>query len=57
MYQQILRRFGHFDSVELSPPPPISDLFVMALNTGGSWDESDGPKDQIAKVTFALLLY
>lgn len=57
MYQQILRRFGNFDSFELSPPPSISCLFIMALNARGSWVESDGPKDEIAKVTFALISY
>ncbi|CAM6089478.1 unnamed protein product [Calypogeia fissa] len=55
LYQQALRRFAHFDCVDLSSPTSLKDLFIMALNREGSWDESDGPKDQIAELNTELL--
>jgi hypothetical protein len=53
VYQQVLRRFAHFNSVTLSNPAPLFDLLLLALDEEertGRWHESDGPKDQIAQV-------
>lgn len=53
MYQQVIRRFGHFTAARLSNPAPLVDLIKLALDEeehDGRWDASDGPKDQIAKV-------
>lgn len=55
IYQQVLRRFAHFNEVRLSTPAPLYDLLMMALDeeeSTGRWSESDGPKDQIAQVQF-----
>jgi len=59
VYQQVLRRFAHFNSVTLSNPAPLFDLLLLALDEEertGRWHESDGPKDQIAQLNVELLL-
>ncbi|GLJ54312.1 hypothetical protein SUGI_1165300 [Cryptomeria japonica] len=58
MYQQVIRRFAHFDALQLSNPPPIFELLLISLDEeerSGLWDESDGPKEQIARLNVELL--
>ncbi|KAK9758148.1 hypothetical protein RND81_01G210700 [Saponaria officinalis] len=31
MYQQVLRRFAHFNAIQLSDPAPLRDLIILAL--------------------------
>lgn len=53
IYQQVLRRFAHFNVMRLSTPAPLMELLLLALDEEermGRWSESDGPKDQIAQV-------
>jgi DNA mismatch repair protein MLH1 len=53
VYQQVLRRFAHFNVMRLSTPASLMELLVLALDEEermGRWTESDGPKDQIAQV-------
>ncbi|KAG0627658.1 hypothetical protein M758_2G218500 [Ceratodon purpureus] len=53
VYQQVLRRFAHFNVMRLSTPAPLMELLMLALDEEermGRWSECDGPKDQIAQV-------
>ncbi|CAN1779589.1 DNA mismatch repair protein MLH1 [Linum perenne] len=58
MYQQVLRRFAHFNAIQLSDPAPVKDLIVLALqeedNITGS-DENDDLKQKIAELNSELL--
>eukprot|EP00249_Psilotum_nudum_P013294 c24267_g1_i1 orf=344-2536(-) len=59
MYQQVIRRFAHFNAMRLTNPAPIYDLIVMALDEEerlGRWHESDGSKDGIAKLNTSILM-
>ncbi|KAL3693116.1 hypothetical protein R1sor_006767 [Riccia sorocarpa] len=58
MYQQVLRRFAHFLSLQLSTPASLRDLCMVALDqeeVEGRWHESDGPKAEIAKLNSELI--
>lgn len=58
VYQQVLRRFAHFNVMRLSTPAPLMELLMLALDEEermGRWSECDGPKDQIAKVRAIVL--
>ncbi|KAJ7568741.1 hypothetical protein O6H91_01G046000 [Diphasiastrum complanatum] len=59
LYQQVLRRFGHFNVIQLSNAASLYELLVIALDEeeqSGRWHESDGPKDQIAQLNVELLM-
>ncbi|KAI5069224.1 hypothetical protein GOP47_0015525 [Adiantum capillus-veneris] len=59
MYQQALRRFGRFNAMSLTNPAPVHDLVLLALDEEerlGRWTESDGSKDEIAKLNTKILL-
>lgn len=58
MYQQAVRRFAHFNAIQLSNPASVFELLMIALDEeeqAGLWQESDGPKDEIAKLNMQLL--
>lgn len=58
MYQQVLRRFGQFNCIRLTPPAPLDQLLLIALDEEealGRWQPNDGPKEEIAKVGFGTL--
>lgn len=49
-YQIIFFGFGNFGYIRLNPPPSISELAVLALNSQDSgWSEEDGPKEELAE--------
>ncbi|GAQ87495.1 DNA mismatch repair protein - MLH1 family [Klebsormidium nitens] len=59
MYQQVLRRFGQFNCIRLTPPAPLDQLLLIALDEEealGRWQPNDGPKEEIAKVLSQLLV-
>lgn len=59
MYQQTLRRFAHFNAMSLTNPAPVHDLMLLALDEEerlGKWTESDGSKDEIARLNTRILL-
>lgn len=58
MYQQVLRRFAHFNAIQLSEPAPLSELLMMALkdedmDPGSS--ENDDFKEKVAEMNTDLL--
>jgi len=58
MYQQAVRRFAHFNAIQLSNPASVFELLMIALDEeeqAGLWQENDGPKDEIAKLNMRLL--
>ncbi|CAL1373770.1 unnamed protein product [Linum trigynum] len=58
MYQQVLRRFAHFNAIQLSEPAPVSDLIMLALQEEDLNSEStdgDELKQNIAKLNSELL--
>eukprot|EP00850_Spirogloea_muscicola_P020491 SM000217S06873 [mRNA] locus=s217:172151:179282:- [translate_table: standard] len=58
-YQQVIRRFSHFNAIKLSSPAPLLELLLMALDDEehlGNWQENDGPKEKIAELNKELLL-
>lgn len=54
MYQQVLRRFAHFNAIQLSDPAPLTELLVMALKEEASAPESNDVHlhETIAEVSF-----
>lgn len=57
MYQQTLRRFAHFNAIQLSDPAPLSELILLALKEEDLYPENDGKdhlKERIAEVSFLL---
>nr|CAD1824585.1 unnamed protein product [Ananas comosus var. bracteatus] len=53
MYQQVIRRFAHFNAIQLSEPAPLQDLLMMALkeeDLESPADENDDLKQKIAEV-------
>ncbi|CAH2070826.1 unnamed protein product [Thlaspi arvense] len=58
MYQQTLRRFAHFNAIQLSDPAPLSELILLALKEE-DLDPEDGEKDhmkeRIAEMNTELL--
>ncbi|KAF6147807.1 hypothetical protein GIB67_014387 [Kingdonia uniflora] len=58
MYQQIIRRFGHFNAIQLSDPAPLSELIMMALkdeDLESECSENDDLKKKIAEMNIELL--
>lgn len=58
MYQQVLRRFAHFNAIQLSDPAPLLELIILALkeDLDADGDEDDELKKKIAKVIPLSLL-
>ncbi|TYH91891.1 hypothetical protein ES332_A13G144000v1 [Gossypium tomentosum] len=53
MYQQVLRRFAHFNAIQLSEPAPLQELIMLALKEEDSdleSNENDDLKKKIAEV-------
>ncbi|XP_062028201.1 DNA mismatch repair protein MLH1-like [Rosa rugosa] len=58
MYQQVLRRFAHFNAIQLSNPAPLKELIVLALKEGDTDPEStenDELNEKIAEMNTELL--
>ncbi|GAB4861470.1 DNA mismatch repair protein [Ancistrocladus abbreviatus] len=58
MYQQVLRRFTHFNAIQLSEPAPLPQLITMALKEEGldpECNENDDLKEKIAEMNTQLL--
>ncbi|KAM7266491.1 hypothetical protein ACFE04_004388 [Oxalis oulophora] len=58
MYQQVLRRFAHFNAIQLSDPAPIQDLILLALkeeDLDQKIDDSDDLKEKIAEMNTEVL--
>nr|CAD1824525.1 unnamed protein product [Ananas comosus var. bracteatus] len=58
MYQQVIRRFAHFNAIQLSEPAPLQDLLMMALkeeDLESPADENDDLKQKIAELNTELL--
>ncbi|XP_059460445.1 DNA mismatch repair protein MLH1-like [Corylus avellana] len=51
MYQQVLRRFSHFNAIQLSEPAPLSELLMLALKEENLDPEGHENNDQIEKIT------
>ncbi|RWR92654.1 DNA mismatch repair protein MLH1 isoform X2 [Cinnamomum micranthum f. kanehirae] len=58
MYQQVLRRFAHFNAIQLSDPAPLTELLVMALKEEASAPESSDVHlhETIAEMNAKLLM-
>lgn len=57
MYQQVLRRFNHFNAIQLSDPAPVQELIQLALkeeDLDPGNNENDDLKEKIAEVTCIL---
>ncbi|WOL12698.1 DNA mismatch repair protein MLH1 isoform X3 [Canna indica] len=53
MYQQVVRRFAHFNAIQLSEPAPIPELLIMALkdeDLESAGDNDDDLKTKIAEM-------
>lgn len=57
MYQQVLRRFAHFNAIQLSNPAPLFELFILALKeeNANSECENDDFNEKVAEVTWCPL--
>ncbi|XP_024027068.1 DNA mismatch repair protein MLH1 [Morus notabilis] len=58
MYQQVLRRFAHFNAIQLSDPAPLKDLLLLALKEDDldpEYEENDELKEKIAEMNTDLL--
>ena len=51
MYQQVLRRFAHFNAIQLSDPAPLSELIMLALKEEDLDPECNENDDLIEKIT------
>lgn len=59
MYQQVLRRFEHFNKIQFSIPAPLKELLLLGLDEEeekGNWSTEDGPKAELADLSVKLLL-
>ncbi|KAK0576276.1 hypothetical protein LWI29_014840 [Acer saccharum] len=59
MYQQALRRFAHFNAIQLSDPSPLSELIILALkeeDLDPESSENDDLKEKIAEMNTELLM-
>lgn len=59
MYQLVLRRFAHFNAIQLSDPAPLSELLMLALKEEDldmENSENDDLKEKIAEVIFFFTL-
>ncbi|XP_064965194.1 DNA mismatch repair protein MLH1-like isoform X5 [Musa acuminata AAA Group] len=59
MYQQVIRRFAHFNAIQLSEPAPLPELLILALKdedleSGG--DNDDELRKKIAELYVAFCL-
>lgn len=55
MYQQALRRFAHFDAIQLSDPASLKELILLALkeeDIESGFQEREELKEKIAEVSF-----
>lgn len=50
MYQQVLRRFAHFNAIQLSEPAPLNELLMLALKEENLDPESHENNDLIEKI-------
>ncbi|KAF2290902.1 hypothetical protein GH714_016359 [Hevea brasiliensis] len=58
MYQQVLRRFAHFNAIQLSDPAPLPELIMLALkeeDLDPESNENDDLKEKIAEMNTELL--
>ncbi|KAI3872153.1 hypothetical protein MKW98_011645 [Papaver atlanticum] len=56
MYQQVLRRFAHFNAIQLSEPAPLSELMMIALKEEDMESKADEVmKQNIAEMNVELL--
>ncbi|XP_021760418.1 DNA mismatch repair protein MLH1-like [Chenopodium quinoa] len=58
MYQQVLRRFAHFNAIQLSDPAPLPELIMLALkeeDMDADDSEDDDLKKKIAEMNTELL--
>lgn len=58
MYQQVLRRFAHFNAIQLSNPAPLFELISLALREEGvnsESNENDDFNEKVAEVTWCPL--
>lgn len=58
MYQQVLRRFAHFNAIQLSDPAPLPELIMLALkeeDIDADCSENDDLKQKIAEMNTELL--
>ncbi|GMH31332.1 hypothetical protein Nepgr_033175 [Nepenthes gracilis] len=58
MYQQVLRRFAHFNAIQLSEPAPLQELIMLALkeeDLDPECNENDDLKEKIAEMNTQLL--
>ncbi|KAF3445400.1 hypothetical protein FNV43_RR10576 [Rhamnella rubrinervis] len=58
MYQQVLRRFAHFNAIQLSDPAPLQELIMLALkeeNLDTDCNENNDLKEKIAEMNTELL--
>ncbi|KAL8125140.1 DNA mismatch repair protein MLH1 [Apium graveolens] len=56
MYQQVLRRFAHFNAIQLSEPAPLPELIMLALKEENlDADETDDFNKNIAEMNTDLL--
>ncbi|KAH1032231.1 hypothetical protein J1N35_044405 [Gossypium stocksii] len=58
MYQQVLRRFAHFNAIQLSEPAPLQELIMLALKEEDldlESNENDDLKKKIAEMNTQLL--
>lgn len=56
MYQQVLRRFTHFNAIQLSDPASLSELILLALkeeDLDAEADANDDLKEKIAEVIYS----
>ncbi|XP_020573556.1 DNA mismatch repair protein MLH1 isoform X2 [Phalaenopsis equestris] len=59
MYQQVIRRFGNFNAMQLSEPAPLLELLMMALkdeDLDSTGDENDDFRKKIAEMNTDLLM-
>ncbi|KAG0491224.1 hypothetical protein HPP92_004622 [Vanilla planifolia] len=57
MYQQVIRRFGNFNAIQLSEPAPLLELLVIALkeeDLDSTGDENDDFMKKIAEKIWSL---
>lgn len=58
MYQQVLRRFAHFNGIQLSDPASLRLLIMLALKEEDldlESNENEDLREKIAEVTSILL--
>lgn len=58
MYQQVLRRFAHFNALQLSDPAPLPELIMLGLkeeDIDADCSENDDLKQKIAEMNTELL--